>query len=89
MSPSRSSQASCTPVDAPEGTDARNMPSDVNISTSTVGLPRESRISQALTAVIVPAPSAAIATWRGVCDSFDAGAKAVAPASKRREAFMV
>ena len=43
--PSRSSTASCSPVDAPEGTAARPMaPLSVNTSTSTVGLPRESKI---------------------------------------------
>ena len=43
--PSRSSTASCTPVDAPEGTAARpNAPDPSCTSTSTVGLPRESRI---------------------------------------------
>jgi hypothetical protein len=36
-------------VEAPEGTEARNSPSSVVISTSTVGLPRESKISRALT----------------------------------------
>ena len=45
LSPSRSSQASCTPVLAPLGTAARpNEPSASVTSTSTVGLPRLSRI---------------------------------------------
>ncbi|SKW43028.1 Uncharacterised protein [Mycobacteroides abscessus subsp. abscessus] len=49
-SPSRSSTASCSPVEAPEGTAARaNVPSVKATSTSTVGLPRESRISRAPT----------------------------------------
>ena len=48
LSPSRSSTASCSPVDAPDGTAARaNVPSSSATSTSTVGLPRESRISRA------------------------------------------
>jgi len=44
------------PVDAPDGTDARKTPISVVKSTSTVGLPRESRISHARTAVILPLP---------------------------------
>ena len=53
-SPSRSSSASREPVDAPDGTAAlARRPSDVVISTATVGLPRESRISRADTAAIV------------------------------------
>src|SRR5215831_6020472 len=48
FSPSRSSNASCAPVDAPEGTAARPIAPPARItSTSTVGLPRESRISRA------------------------------------------
>jgi len=48
LSSSRSSRASWTPVDAPEGTAARpKAPSSRTTSTSTVGLPRESRISRA------------------------------------------
>src|SRR5262245_57648997 len=47
-SPSRRSSASCVPVDAPDGTDARpTVPSASSTSTSTVGWPRESRISRA------------------------------------------
>src|SRR6266852_6079044 len=47
LSPSRSSSASRTPVDAPDGTAARpNAPPASVTSTSTVGLPRESRISR-------------------------------------------
>src|SRR4051812_4545724 len=50
LSPSRSSSASCTPVDAPDGTAARpNAPLPSCTSTSTVGLPRESRIWRACT----------------------------------------
>src|SRR5665213_3630911 len=45
LSPSRSSTASCAPVEAPEGTAARpNEPSSSTTSTSTVGLPRLSSI---------------------------------------------
>ena len=45
LSPSRFSTASCAPVDAPEGTAARpKLPSSSSTSTSTVGLPRLSRI---------------------------------------------
>ena len=55
LSPSRSSTASWTPVDAPLGTAARpKPPSVVVISTSTVGLPRESRIWRACTPSISP-----------------------------------
>ena len=47
-SPSRSSSASNAPVEAPDGTAARAIvPSSRPISTSTVGFPRESRISRA------------------------------------------
>ncbi len=43
--PSRSSTASCSPVEAPEGTAALpNIPFSVITSTSTVGLPLESKI---------------------------------------------
>lgn len=40
---------SCTPVEAPLGTEALNMPSSVYMSTSTVGFPRESMISRPTT----------------------------------------
>ena len=51
VSPARSSYAASAPVDAPEGTAARwTMPSSRSTSTSTVGFPRESRISRAPTA---------------------------------------
>jgi hypothetical protein len=50
LSPSRSSTASFSPVEAPEGTAARPMaPPRGTTSTSTVGLPRESRIWRAWT----------------------------------------
>ena len=49
LSPSRSSTASCSPVDAPLGTAALPTAVSVATSTSTVGLPRESRISSART----------------------------------------
>ena len=52
MSPSRSSRASWAPVEAPEGTQAWTVCEGSDISTSTVGFPRESRISRAWTAVI-------------------------------------
>src|SRR6266550_3079331 len=52
-SASRSSSASCSPVDAPLGTAARpSAPSSSTTSTSTVGFPRESRISRAETSSI-------------------------------------
>ncbi|CAB4600671.1 unannotated protein [freshwater metagenome] len=45
--PSRNSTASCSPVDAPEGTMARPVaPVSSSTSTSTVGLPRESKTSR-------------------------------------------
>src|SRR5215217_2423036 len=53
LSPSRRSTASCAPVDAPDGTAARpREPSSRRTSTSTVGLPRLSRISRAVMSVI-------------------------------------
>ena len=53
LSPSRNSTASCSPVEAPEGTSARpKPPSSVYSSTSTVGLPRESRTSRPKISVI-------------------------------------
>ncbi len=51
LPPSRSSTASCTPVEAPDGTIA--LPSaPATTSTSTVGFPRESRTCRACTLVI-------------------------------------
>src|SRR5258708_23084717 len=53
-SPSRSSTASCSPVEAPLGTAARPAaPLDRVTSASMVGLPRLSRISRARTEMIV------------------------------------
>src|ERR1051326_9211673 len=50
---SRSSRASWAPVEAPEGTSARpRVPSSRRTSTSTVGLPRESRIWRARTSAM-------------------------------------
>src|SRR6185312_11179088 len=52
-SPSRSSIASREPVEAPEGTAARPIaPDSTSTSASTVGLPRESRISRARTSTM-------------------------------------
>src|SRR5258706_9842776 len=52
-SPSRSSIASREPVEAPDGTAARPMaPDSTSTSASTVGLPRESRISRATTSTM-------------------------------------
>ena len=54
LSPSRNSTASKSPVEAPDGTAARPTdPSARTTSTSTVGLPRESRISRASTTSII------------------------------------
>src|SRR2546422_6855398 len=54
LSPSRSSTASCSPVDAPLGTAARPAaPLERVTSASMVGLPRLSRISRARTEMIV------------------------------------
>ena len=54
MSPSRSSIASLSPVDAPEGTEAEtSMPPSSLHQVRTVGFPLESRISIALTAAMV------------------------------------
>ena len=56
--PSRSSTASCTPVDAPDGTIARpNAPDSSRTSTSTVGLPRESSTWRPCTAAILAVTS--------------------------------
>ena len=53
LSPSRSSNASREPVDAPDGTAARPVtPLSSVTSTSTVGFPRESKISRACTSLI-------------------------------------
>lgn len=53
LSLSLSSNASCCPVDAPEGTLALpNEPSSHKTSTSTVGFPLESKISLPFTAII-------------------------------------
>src|SRR5580700_2019669 len=50
LPPSRSSTASCTPVDAPDGAMARPRAPESSItSASTVGLPRESRTSRPIT----------------------------------------
>ncbi len=47
---------SYTPVEAPLGTEALNMPSSVYMSTSTVGFPRESMISRPTTLEMVDYP---------------------------------
>src|ERR1700732_4743141 len=53
LSPSRNSSASCSPVDAPDGTAARPTAPDVSVtSASTVGFPRESITWRACTRVI-------------------------------------
>ena len=53
LSPSRSSKASRVPVEAPEGTPARAVAPQAKLTaTSTVGLPRLSRISRPTTFVI-------------------------------------
>src|SRR5690348_15796225 len=65
-SPSRSSIASRVPVDAPEGTAARPIaPDSTSTSASTVGLPRESRISRAMTSTIavMQAPGSRLAAF--------------------------
>src|SRR6266581_9157826 len=52
-SPSRSSRASCRPVEAPDGTEATPLcPLSSLTTTRSVGLPRESRISKASTVLI-------------------------------------
>ena len=56
-SPSRRSTASCSPVEAPLGTAARPLtPVSNNTSASTVGFPRESRISRPFTSMIADTP---------------------------------
>jgi hypothetical protein len=50
LSPSRNSTASCSPVEAPEGTEAEAVtPLSNSAKTLTVGFPRESNISIAFT----------------------------------------
>src|SRR5258706_14308843 len=69
---SRSSSASCAPVDAPDGTMARpKAPSARVISASTVGFPRESSTSRARTSAIrviaaIVAASACAASQRAL-----------------------
>src|ERR1700692_1378357 len=61
LSPSRSSSASCSPVEAPEGTAARpRAPFSRITSASTVGFPRESRISRPITRAIFGATFGAL-----------------------------
>ena len=61
-SPSRSSSASCSPVEAPEGTaPVAIAPDSSSTSASTVGLPRESRISRAETRLMM---ALAVLSWR-------------------------
>ena len=63
-SPSRSSAASCSPVEAPLGTAARPVaPLASVISASTVGLPRLSRISRACTSMMVDIESRIAGRW--------------------------
>src|SRR5262249_27202905 len=64
LSPSRSSRASCSPVEAPEGTAARPKAPDSRVtSASTVGLPRESMTWRARTRVILVDMCAAAPEW--------------------------
>src|SRR6185436_13809722 len=79
--PSRSSTASNSPVEAPEGTAARpRAPDSSATSTSTVGLPRESRIWRAwidwipLTGArsVVPAAEVGLAAGNDAGRQFDA-----------------
>ena len=61
--PSRSSTASNSPVEAPDGTAARpRAPPSSSTSTSTVGLPRESRIWRAWTLLML-ASSGSLSDW--------------------------
>ena len=69
MSPSRSSMASCAPVEAPDGTAARpQAPSSRTTSTSTVGLPRLSRISRPMmsTMAVMSLPLSSV-SWPLAC----------------------
>src|SRR5215469_3608701 len=72
LSPSRSSRASCSPVEAPEGTAARTKPPDSRMtSASTVGLPRESMTWRARTRVILLDMGAVAPEWiraNGYCN---------------------
>src|ERR1700687_5608677 len=96
MSPSRSSTASCAPVEAPEGTAARpRAPSSSTTSTSTVGLPRLSRISRAMMSVmavmlarfyrmVLPAQSGGDGSFLALFLAFRARSEEIIPA---RNAF--
>src|SRR5712691_5442378 len=83
LSPSRSSTASCSPVEAPLGTAARPAaPLDRVTSHSTVGLPRLSRISRAWTEMMVLMSDPTLRDGRGRVNAraqgFDGGAHPVA-----------
>jgi hypothetical protein len=74
---SRSSTASYAPVDAPLGTDARcSWPPDM-MSTSTVGLPRESKIWRAFTESMVAI--CVCTTRRAPCTTAERCASGAAP----------
>src|SRR5665647_1874290 len=85
-SPSRRSTASKAPVEAPEGTAARAMvPSSRAISTSTVGLPRESRTSRAPTASMIAIRlSCGVPNRYGPCLSADPPGADHRPAARKR-----
>src|SRR3954466_3259727 len=93
LSPSRSSTASCAPVEAPDGTAARPMlPSSSVTSTSTVGLPRLSRIWRAWTSTIAVMAFllAAANDYQGVRAAIGRAAKrATFPSAARNEAAML
>ena len=64
--PSRFSAASKAPVEAPEGTAAREtVSSSRRTSTSTVGLPRESRISRAIIASMIAMGASLVSDHEG------------------------
>src|SRR2546427_1221485 len=84
LSPSRNSRASCSPVEAPEGTAARpRVPSSSKTSASTVGLPRESRIYLPRTPAILWACFAAFVVV--VLVAFLVALLAMSPPAKNRD----
>ena len=79
LSPSRSSRASCSPVEAPDGTAAMpTTPVSSVTSTSTVGFPRESRISRARTLSIMMLLMGAVSSaWAVRAARTESGARAM------------
>src|SRR3984885_5804391 len=83
---SRSSTASCAPVEAPEGTAARPMaPLSSTTSTSTVGLPRLSSISRAIMSAMAAMARSLCFCWRQASTTF--GESSLNEFDQRRDAL--